>query len=150
MPIIPRKAAQAASAEDAGAGARNPFARMDTNNDGKISRDEFTGPEWLFERIDVDGDSAITREEAAKFRASRGAGPGGVQGFMSPQLRAMDEDGDGKISREEFTGPEPMFDRIDADGDGFIIPAEARRFFRQIFMQDSPEGKKGTETKAKD
>jgi Protein kinase domain/EF hand len=150
MPVSPREVARAARAEVAGAGVRNPLARMDTNNDGKISRDEFTGPEWLFERIDADGDGVITREEAAKFRASRGAGPGGVQGFMSPQLRAMDEDGDGKISREEFTGPEPMFDRIDADKDGFIIPAEARRFFRQILMQDSSEGKKGTETKAKD
>ena len=151
MPVSPREADQAISAEGTGAGARNPFARMDTNNDGKLTRAEFKGSDWLFERIDADGDGVITREEAAKFRASRGAGPGGVvQGFMAPQLRAMDEDGDGKISRNEFTGPEPMFDRLDADKDGFIIPAEARRFFRQILMQNSPEGKKGTETKAKD
>jgi uncharacterized membrane protein len=38
----------------------------------------------------------------------------------------MDQDGDGKVSKDE--APEPMqnfFDRIDGNGDGFIDKAEA-------------------------
>ena len=100
---------------------------MDKNGDGKISRDEFTGREAVFNWLDANSDGFITREELRVLGASRG----GKQGFMAPQLRAMDKDGDGKISRNEFTGPELMFDRIDADKDGFLIPAETRRFFMQ-------------------
>ena len=141
IPVSPREADQAISAKGAG-GGQNRFNAMDKNGDGKISRDEFTGREAVFNWLDADKDGFITREETRVL----GAGGGGGQGFMAPQLRAMDKDGDGKISREEFKGPEPMFDRIDTNKDGFIIPAETRRFF----MQNSPKGKKGTETKEKD
>ena len=43
------------------------------------------------------------------------------------RMKRFDENGDGKIGREEFRGPERMFDRFDADGDGMITEAEARR-----------------------
>ena len=141
MPVSPREADQAISAEGSG-GGQNRFNAMDKNGDGKISRDEFTGREAVFNWLDANSDGFITREETRVLRAGRG----GSQGFMAPQLRAMDKDGDGKISRNEFTGPAPMFDRIDTDKDGFIIPAETHRFF----MRNSPEGKKGTATKEKD
>jgi eukaryotic-like serine/threonine-protein kinase len=121
MPVSPREAAQAASVEGAG-GGQNRFNAMDKNGDGKISRDEFTGPEWLFERIDVDKDDVITREEVAKFRN---------------RFNAMDKNGDGKISRDEFTGREAVFNRLDANSDGVITHEEARRFFMQLFMQNS-------------
>ncbi len=116
---------------------------MDKDGDGKISRAEFTGPEPLFDRLDADKDGFIIPAETQRFFR---------QNFLqnAPRLRAMDKDGDGKISRAEFTGPEPLFDRLDADKDGFIIPAKTQRFFRQNFLQTAPEGKKGTEPKAKD
>lgn len=53
-------------------------------------------------------------------------------------IKKLDKDGDGKVSREEWTGPPQAFDKIDADSDGAItkeeIPAEliqrAKRLLR--------------------
>lgn len=38
---------------------------------------------------------------------------------------AMDRNGDGYVSRREWTGPAELFDKIDLDKDGFISPEEA-------------------------
>jgi hypothetical protein len=40
-------------------------------------------------------------------------------------IERYDTDGDGIISREEFTGPADSFDRTDQDGDGIISSIEA-------------------------
>ena len=41
------------------------------------------------------------------------------------RVSAWDADKDGKVSRKEFQGPARFFDRLDADGDGFVTKAEA-------------------------
>lgn len=38
----------------------------------------------------------------------------------------MDKNGDGKISREEWTGKPKVFDRLDANHDGFLTKDEIR------------------------
>ncbi len=44
----------------------------------------------------------------------------------------MDKDNDGKVSRDEFTGPKPRFDLLDLNGDGqlteqeFVTPLAAK------------------------
>jgi acetyl esterase/lipase len=45
------------------------LARDDKNHDGKISREEFSGPKELFDRIDANHDGFITREEHKAFIA---------------------------------------------------------------------------------
>jgi phage gpG-like protein len=52
----------------------NWLARMDTDNDGMISRDEFTAPALKrFDRADADGDGIVTPEERAAAREARKA-----------------------------------------------------------------------------
>src|SRR5262249_15739024 len=95
-----------------------------------VSRDEFTGPEPLFDRLDANQDGFVTQAEASQFR-----GPGAGGGFAGPggagpaaRLKTMDKNGDGKVSRAEFAGPQAMFDRLDSDKDGFIAQDEAASF----------------------
>ncbi|MBI4612050.1 MAG: hypothetical protein HY720_00405 [Planctomycetes bacterium] len=55
--------------------------------------------------------------------------PGADGGRPRPgrrDLMDLDADGDGKVSREEFPGPDRVFRQIDADGNGSIDPEEAK------------------------
>jgi len=59
-------------AADAQRQAREFFAHLDRNHDGKLAREEL--PEQarrMFDRMDADRDGTVTAEEFAKFRASR-------------------------------------------------------------------------------
>lgn len=73
------------------------FERLDENDDGLLSKEEFNTAkltearreatqEHVFARLDKDGSGGITREELPD---------------MSRRLEAMDADGDGMVTREE-------------------------------------------------
>ena len=64
-------------------------------------------------------------EEPAPGGGRGGAAPRGGGGSMWDRLKAFDADGDGVVTRDEFQGPERLFDRLDADGDGQVTKAEA-------------------------
>jgi len=91
--------------------------RRDADGDGKISREEFPGPERFFDRLDGDGDGYVTEQEAKAMpgRGGRGGGP-------TRLLRQLDADGDGKITQEEWG---KHFDRADENGDGILDREEA-------------------------
>lgn len=44
----------------------------------------------------------------------------------------LDQDGDGRVSRSEWQRSEQVFDRIDADKDGFLTKEELRSAAREI------------------
>lgn len=101
---------------------------MDQDGDKKISREEFRGPEGIFDRLDANQDGFVTEPEMERLR------PGGAPTANQPpgagrprRLARMDKDGDGKITREEFPGPGRLFDRLDADRDGTISREELRK-----------------------
>lgn len=60
-------------------------------------------------------------DAAAKPQNQRG--PGGNRGFLS----RFDQNNDGKVSREEFTGPPPRFNHLDSNNDGVISGDEIPR-----------------------
>jgi hypothetical protein len=45
------------------------LARDDKDKDGKVSREEFSGPKQLFDRLDANHDGSLTREEHEAFIA---------------------------------------------------------------------------------
>lgn len=117
------------------------FKSMDTNHDGKISKDEWKGRPEMFDRLDANHDGFITVDEiqAAREALAKGAG-GGEGGGLLARLKAMDTNGDGKISRDEWKGRPETFDKLDANHDGFITQDEI-----QAAMDKMGKGKGGGE-----
>ncbi|MEQ8435590.1 MAG: hypothetical protein RIA71_15265 [Oceanicaulis sp.] len=107
----------------------------DANGDNQVTRaerDALRAEEFAFRDRNSDGyldteDASPTRRRFAEMREEAGAEREGRHGRGSRggRMAVMDADGDGRISRAEFTGaPSPMFDTLDADSDGVVTGAE--------------------------
>ena len=104
----------------------NPWDRlsgMDKDGDGKVSRDEFNGPDRFWDRLDSDGDGFVTEAEAKSMRRGRGQRGQRGQGQGGPNilLQRLDTDKDGKVSEEEWKA---FFKAADKDGDGAVTAEE--------------------------
>lgn len=109
------------------------LARADRNGDHRLSPDEV--PAALRDRLldlDPNGDGAIDEDEARVLDARRSRNAGRE---AAPQRRTlvrtvhlMDTDGDGRLQKREAPlRLQPVFERIDLDGDGAIDLDEAER-----------------------
>jgi Ca2+-binding EF-hand superfamily protein len=96
-------------------GGRGGFERDDRDEDGRISRDEFSGASDHFDELDENQDGYIDRGEGHRAGPGRG-------GFERD-----DRDEDGRVSRDEFSGPWDDFDGLDENRDGYIDRDEAHR-----------------------
>jgi len=133
----PPRAAGGEGGEGGEGAPQNMFALLDEDQDGRISLDEFNAdwhnaPEGLWEQEDQNGDGFIAYEEFSgpKGQGQGGAGgpPEGGEGGEEDVFSVLDQDQDGRISREEFVAgfdgpenePEGLWAQEDANDDGFV------------------------------
>ena len=90
--------------------------KMDTNQDGQITRDEWKGRDRGFQKADRNNDGIISREEAMNGRRQ----------FGKQRLQRMDADKDRKITRGEWTGDAETFGKLDKNNDGTLTRDEMK------------------------
>ncbi|MEK6301764.1 MAG: EF-hand domain-containing protein [Acidobacteriota bacterium] len=114
---------------------------LDSNADGKISRDEFARVVSLFDTLDKDHNGDLSTDELNGFsRAVNEAhtqATGGVE--VNNLFEKYDKDKDGKISGVEM-GNEKTFKALDLSKDGFVTREEADTALKQL--QKAREAKK--------
>jgi Ca2+-binding EF-hand superfamily protein len=122
----------------------NLLQRMDTNKDGKISRDEAKGPlAKNFDLLDTnkDGylDKAELRRAAERMLAAGAGGPGqgatppNIPAKPVPDFDALDHNADGRLTRDELKGTPfaDKFDQIDTNKDGKIDRKEFLAYLKK-------------------
>ena len=120
--------------------------RLDTNKDGKISRDEAAGRPLAkaFSQLDKNKDGYLDRIELIPWaQRIATAGPNGAgkakAGAEAPRssifdFDALDKDADGRLTREELQGTTwaDAFEKIDTNKDGKIDRKEFEAYTRQM------------------
>jgi Ca2+-binding EF-hand superfamily protein len=114
------------------------FAGIDTNRDGKVTRDELTAQQ---QRQLQKGKARIAQQHQAKFKQldTNKDGQLSMQEFLAaaPPIRTtetpdqllqqLDANKDGTVTADEFRAPQlAKFNRLDANKDGTVTPAELR------------------------
>jgi Ca2+-binding EF-hand superfamily protein len=148
---VPEPATMAAKETGAGANTLPEFARlMDTNHDGRLSREELSKAAELFDRLDRNHDGALDSKELTELPAAtstatatttpppagktarkhaKGAGAGA---HLAKLLQKADKDNDGKLSMDEAPkGMKKHFAKIDINGDGFLDKGELETWFKR-------------------
>jgi Ca2+-binding EF-hand superfamily protein len=101
---------------------RMMLTEMDADKDGTVTRAEIEAYEAArAAEIDADKDGTITVEELIAHREKM------RQQHMAERLKAMDQNGDGNVSVEEYEAAHAWrMARLDRNGDGKIEPDEMR------------------------
>lgn len=135
-------------------GSRGRFAldqlleRHDKNKDGKVTREEWQGPEQVFGQMDQNDDGVITKEEfEARMRDRAGSGgPGGFRGGPdgfrgSPGgFRGGPGGFDGRPQPQDgtpSTDAGSLLKLLDANRDGNISKEELGKFFERADSDSS-------------
>ena len=118
--------------------------KMDKDGDGKLSRGEWTGQAKFYDQIDANRDKRLTIQEltahydslAGSNGGKKTGGKGTAQKSKSKNpkelIKKMDKDGDGKLSRDEWTGQAKFYDQIDADQDKRLTIAELTAHYESL------------------
>lgn len=117
------------------------FASFDRNGNGLISRGEWRGTRVAFTRADRNGDNQISRSEFSNLDA------GNVEDDLT-NFDALDNDGSGRIERDEWSGTRVAFNRLDLNRDGVLSRREMasidvavadRRGFEETVIVDAQQ-----------
>lgn len=109
------------------------FKEWDLDGDGQLTPTEFKGSREVFDRLDKNGDGVLSSAElrpAAPAKAvpakATTAKESGAEEPKAADVAPVASKGGapGAIAREEFKGPQSLFDQIDANKDGFLAPEE--------------------------
>jgi Ca2+-binding EF-hand superfamily protein len=115
--------------------------RYDTNKDGFVDRKEWqAGQEARFKLLDTNGDGKLTKDE---LFVGNGRPPSDRQiRSQAVYFRLLDADGDGTVSKAEFMAQaERNFARCDLDKDGRINTAECRQALRRKPVEPASAGR---------
>lgn len=134
------------------------FEEYDTNADGIVTQDEFTGSGEVFRLLDTDKDGKITttelglpadyrpdpnakakREKAAKSNRGKGA-LNDRRKRIKQMFKAWDVNKDGAIAKDEWKGDGAAFDRIDRNNDGRIDKADLGWLMDGMDSMDGMDG----------
>jgi Ca2+-binding EF-hand superfamily protein len=124
---------------------RNPFPFLDTDGDGRLSYRELVRASDLLNPGETEiarlplqiqlsfGGPSVTSWGGVPIPAVvKRSRPGPSNPSPAPRwFVAMDRNGDGVISPQEFLGSPELFRQLDANGDGMISLEEARRASRR-------------------
>jgi len=110
--------------------------RYDTNKDGFVDRTEWTaGQEARFKQLDTDKDGKLTKDEMFARTPSAAGNVLPSDRQLERQeafFRRVDRDHDGFVSKAEFMAQaDRNFARCDSDKDGRINTAECRQALRR-------------------
>lgn len=105
--------------------------RYDTNRDGVVDRAEWAaGQEARFKLLDTNHDGKLTKDEL--FVGNGVPASDRQMQSQATYFRLLDSDKDGSVSKEEFLAQaERNFARCDLDKDGRITVAECRQALRR-------------------
>jgi hypothetical protein len=145
---------------------------LDADGDGIISKNEIANAVAALKKLDKNNDGMLSREEQGRSRSpgqssgraggqasgrpgqgggraggqtSGRPGQGGGGGDLIARVMESDKNKDGKISKDE--APDRMkqgFDRIDANGDGFIDRKELEALAARIGGGNRGSGNRGS------
>jgi Ca2+-binding EF-hand superfamily protein len=122
---------QAPPARERPTSATSGLMRYDTNKDGFVDRNEWSaGQEARFKLLDTNHDGKLTKDE---LFVGNGVPPTDRQlQSQATYFRLLDSDKDGTVSKAEFMAQaERNFARCDLDKDGRISTAECRQALRR-------------------
>jgi Ca2+-binding EF-hand superfamily protein len=103
------------------------FRRMDTNNDGAISRSEWRGNPRAFNTYDWNNDGSLSGDEVSVAISRRGNRNGEDDEFEvanDDRFDYLDINGNGYLERNEWDGGQYAFDRLDANDDRRLTRGE--------------------------
>jgi Ca2+-binding EF-hand superfamily protein len=108
------------------------FELLDTNHDGALSLRELRNAWDRLKEAGCVTNGAFDPKKVPHvvlIAASRGYPQTlAIDARRGPTwFRAMDRNGDGDVSRREFTGPAEVFDKLDLDKDGLLSAQEAEK-----------------------